>query len=140
MIVFNLRCGHDHRFEAWFRSSEAYEAQVAAGEVACPACGDTAVSKAPMAPRLATKRGGDAPDPAAEFAGKMRRALAELRDHVEKNADYVGERFPEEARRIHYGETEPRAIYGEASSDEATALKEEGVEVARIPWLPRSDS
>ena len=140
MIVFNLRCGHDHRFEAWFRSSEAYEGQVAAREVACPACGDTAVSKAPMAPRLATKRGGAAPDPAAEFAGRMRRALAELRDHVEKNADYVGERFPEEARRIHYGETEPRAIYGEASSDEATALKEEGVEVARIPWLPRSDS
>lgn len=139
MIVFDLKCGQDHRFQAWFRNGETYEAQAAAAEIACPTCGDTKVAKAPMAPKL-VKALGDSPDRAAQVAGEMRRLLGELRDHVEKTADYVGERFPEEARRIHYGETEARPIYGEASPDEAESLKEEGVEVARIPWLPRTDS
>jgi len=139
MIVFDLKCGQDHRFEAWFRNGETYEVQAAAGEIACPACGDTHVAKAPMAPKLVKAR-GEPSERVDEAAVRIRRVLGELRDHVEKTADYVGERFPEEARRIHYGETTSRPIYGEASTAEAEALKEEGVEVASIPWLPRSDS
>jgi len=161
MIVFNLRCGGDHVFEAWFKDSATYDRQSAAGEVVCPACGDTKIAKAPMAPRLGkgvgkgnSAGGGEADQtgspPAndaqteaggkAELAGKLREAIGELRAHVESSCDYVGPSFAEEARKIHYGETEKRNIYGEASSEEAKSLKDEGVEFGRIPWLPREDA
>ncbi|MEX1206164.1 MAG: DUF1178 family protein [Dongiaceae bacterium] len=144
MILFDLKCAMDHVFEGWFHDGDAYEAQAAAGEIACPVCGDRAVGKAPMAPRILghdprTKGGGDGHEARAEAATALR-ALRELRDKVEATSDYVGPRFPEEARRIHYGETEKRNIYGEASNDEARELHDEGVEFARIPWLPRHDS
>lgn len=134
MILFRLACANDHTFEAWFRDNAAFEAQAARGDIACPSCGDTAVSKAIMAPRLNRNGHGSALD-APELAQAVRRALGEIRSQVEKTCDYVGERFPEEARRIHYGETDPRPIYGEATADEAKALDEEGVAVSRIPWL-----
>lgn len=151
MIVFDLKCRQDHRFQGWFRNGDAYSAQVAAGEVACPSCGDTRVEKAPMAPRVLKSRGEPAPaaapeepapaDPrAAAVAAEVRRVLTDLRQRVEESCDYVGERFPEEARRIHYGEAGPRPIYGEATSEQADALRDEGIEVAAIPWLPRSDA
>lgn len=155
MIVFTLKCSQDHRFEAWFRDGAAFEAQAAAGEVACPVCGATEVSKAPMAPAVVRGAGREAapvphaegPAPAAEAESgvdegmrRLRGLLTELRRQVEANCEYVGPRFPEEARRIHYGETEARPVYGEASAEEAKALAEEGIEVARIPWLPRTDS
>jgi len=160
MIVFNLRCGGDHVFEAWFKDSATYDEQSAAGEVVCPACGDTKIAKAPMAPRLgkgvSRSNGGDESRGdgeaksvgvgrsevanSAELAGKLREAMSELRAHVEKNCDYVGPSFAEEARKIHYGETEKRNIYGEATNDEAKSLKDEGVEFGRIPWLPREDA
>jgi len=136
VIVFNLRCASAHVFEAWFRDGATYDRQAAAGEVVCPSCGATEVAKAPMAPRLQKAKGKD--DAAA--ARRMRAALGELRDHVEKNCDYVGPGFAEEARKIHYGEIDKRNIYGEASSDEAEALKDEGVEFGRVPWLPRGES
>lgn len=139
MILFELKCTADHRFEAWFRDGAAYEAQIGAQAVSCPLCGDTGVSKAPMAPSIARPRA------AAEAAERQRLAeamkqLAEVRRAVEENCDYVGERFAEEARRIHYGETDPRGIYGETTAAEAEALQEEGVTFARIPWLQRGDS
>ncbi|HEY0832819.1 MAG TPA: DUF1178 family protein [Azospirillum sp.] len=140
MILFELKCTADHRFEAWFRDGAAYQAQAAAGTIACPVCGDTGVTKAPMAPRIAkTRQGGEEKKP-REVQGEVLRQLAELRRSVEENCDYVGERFAEEARRIHYGETDARGIYGEATPRDAEELREEGVTIHRIPWLPRTDS
>ena len=137
MIVFNLKCGEGHVFQAWFRDGAAYDAQAAAGEVACPACGDVQVAKAPMAPRIARSRGERR---RGELMTELRRELGELRRHIEKTCDDVGNRFAEESRRMHYGEIERRDIYGEATEAEAEALSEEGVAFARIPWLPRSDA
>ena len=152
MILFELKCTSDHRFEVWFRDGAAYEAQAAAGDIACPQCGDTRVGKAPMAPRIAKGRKEEpaaakavapasAPDEKAlALQAEVLRQLGEVRRTVEENCDYVGDRFAEEARRIHYGETDPRGIYGEASPGEVAELKEEGVAIHRIPWLPRTNS
>ncbi|ABQ39444.1 MULTISPECIES: DUF1178 family protein [Bradyrhizobium] len=156
MIRYALRCERDHTFESWFQSSSAYESQVKRKLVECPTCGSTKVEKAIMAPRIVSKKGRDAapvpaapvPAPAPEVIPpgptsllmaqerELRAKLKELRDHIVKNADDVGERFPTEARKMHYGETEHRPIYGEASIEEARELIEEGIEVAPIPVLP----
>ncbi|MGJ4949446.1 DUF1178 family protein [Bradyrhizobium sp. HKCCYLS20291] len=158
MIRYALRCERDHTFESWFASSSAYDAQVKRKLVECPSCGSTKVEKAIMAPRIVSKKGRDAapvptaaapaPAPAQEVIPpgptsllmaqerELRAKLKELRDHIVKTADDVGERFPTEARKMHYGETEHRPIYGEASLDEARELIEEGIEVAPIPVLP----
>ena len=137
MIVYNLRCAKEHAFEAWFRDSATYDEQAAAGEVVCPVCGSTKVTKAPMAPNISASRDKSCDvAKAAEVMGKLR----ELRAEVEANSDHVGDKFPEEARKIHYGETEKRNIHGDASPDEAKALKEEGVDFSVIPWVPRGDS
>jgi len=137
MIKFELKCAADHAFEGWFRDGASYEAQAAAREIACPACGSTDVSKALMAPAITKNR--PSPDAAAAAKAAMLKKLRELRAEVERNAEYVGDRFAEEARRIHYGEIGHKAIYGEASDDEASALAEEGVEFARIPWVPQTN-
>jgi hypothetical protein len=137
MIVFALRCADEHEFEAWFRDGASFDAQSAASEIACPVCGDRKVTKAPMAPRLARSRDTEDTQAAARM---MRKALVELRQHVETNCDYVGDQFAEEARRIHYGESERRGIYGEASKDDAESLAEEGIEVSRIPWPATTDA
>lgn len=139
MIKYELKCRKDHVFEAWFYDSATYDKQAEAGKVVCPICNSRKVSKAPMAPRIGRSKGEKAAAEAREMA-VMRKALVELRDHVEKNADYVGDQFAEEARKIHYGETDKRNIYGEATKEEARELAEEGVDVAMIPWLPRSDA
>jgi hypothetical protein len=131
MILFTLRCSSDHEFEGWFRDGEAFEAQQGADEIACPHCGDTKIEKALMAPAIARSRPAGLPMSPAQ----MRTALLELRRQVETNCDYVGERFAEEARRIHYGEADPHGIYGEASLEEARELSDEGIEVGRIPWI-----
>lgn len=133
MILFELRCDNDHRFEAWFRDGAAYDGQAAAGEIACPHCGVRGVAKAPMAPRLAKGRG--AALDAAEAVREARKLLGALRRSVEASCENVGERFPEEARKIHYGETASRPIYGDATAKEARELEEEGVAVRRIPWI-----
>jgi hypothetical protein len=152
MIRYSLRCERGHGFESWFQSSSTYDSQVKRKLVTCPACGSAKVEKAIMAPQIASKRGRDsaAPAPAASTdvtapastplmmaqERELRAKLKELRDHIVKNADNVGERFPNEARKMHYGDIEHRPIYGEASPDEARALIEEGVEVSPLPVLP----
>jgi hypothetical protein len=151
MIRYNLRCDNGHAFESWFQSSSAYDSQVKRKLVTCAICGSAKVEKAIMAPQLAgTKmKSADAPATADDAASaspstslmmaperELRAKLKELRDHIVKNADNVGERFPEEARKMHYGDIEHRAIYGEASAEEAKSLIEEGVEVAPLPVLP----
>ena len=147
MIVYKLACKNDHSFEAWFRDSETSEEQLEAAQVLCPVCGSAKVAKALMAPSVvkAKRRAAQPPrhltnDPESASRAEFVKALTELRQHVEANCDYVGEGFPEEARRIHYGEIERREIYGEASADEARKLNDEGIEVYGIPWLPRHDS
>jgi hypothetical protein len=136
MILFALRCAHGHEFEGWFRDSSGFEAQQEAGGIACPHCGDTTVEKAVMAPRLGRSRQTKMPAlPPAE----MRKALIELRRQIERNCDYVGGRFAEEARRIHYGEADPRGIYGEASNEESRELADEGISFGQIPWIPYPD-
>jgi hypothetical protein len=146
MILYELRCGAGHGFEAWFRNSDTYDQQHADRQVSCPICGDPGVSKAPMAPRIG--RGNtmqpveSTRTPQAIAPDQMRMAMskiAELNKHIAETCDYVGETFPEEARKIHYGEAEHREIYGEASPKEAAELREEGIAVAPIPWLRRSD-
>jgi hypothetical protein len=127
VIVYNLRCNEDHEFEAWFRSSADYDEQSAVGKLLCPVCNSTHIKKAIMAPSVAgTKKAGDE-------LKKMRQFMTGMRKYVEANADYVGPRFPEEARKIHYGEVEERHIYGEATLGEAKELIEEGVEIAPLP-------
>jgi hypothetical protein len=152
MIVYELKCSSGHVFEGWFRDAATFDRQAAANKVPCAVCGDSRVDKAPMAPRLAKRRGDPAPEPRSpgnsapdgaqpnEAAADAMRLLAELRRKVESECDYVGERFSEEARRIHYGETEQRGIYGEASDEQAKELGEEGIEVKKIPWLPRRNA
>lgn len=136
MILFDLRCADGHAFEAWFKDGATFDQQAAANEIACPICGGREVAKALMAPAVSPSR--TKLDP--ERAAKTIRALREMQDHVEKNFDHVGPRFAEEARKIHYGEVEKRNIYGDATADESRSLKDEGIEVGRIPWLPRHDS
>ena len=136
MIRFALRCSAGHEFEAWFRDGDGYEVQQQAGEISCPDCGETTVEKAVMAPSIGRSRDKL---PALSPA-QMRAALVELRRQVERHCDYVGEQFPEEARRIHYGETDPHPIYGEASSQDAKELSEEGIKVGRIPWISPPDA
>ena len=148
MIVFDLKCAKDHVFEAWFRDSATFQDQAKAGKVPCPICGSTKVEKALMAPSLAGARKKDEPKPVmsakaakeSQKATEVRQALTQLRQTVEENFDYVGQEFAEEARKIHYGETETRNIYGETSQEEAKSLDDEGIEVSRIPWLPRENS
>ncbi len=136
MILFDLRCDGGHVFEAWFRDGETYDAQAKASEIACPVCGDTAVAKALMAPNLA--RGGEGLAP--EQAAQVMRYLSAVRNHVEKTHDHVGDKFPEEARKIHYGEAKKRNIYGNATRDDARALDEEGIEFGVLPMPVRRKS
>ncbi|MBV8888067.1 MAG: DUF1178 family protein [Alphaproteobacteria bacterium] len=137
MILFALRCGAGHEFEGWFRDGAGFDAQQEAGEIACPECGDATIEKALMAPSIGRSRESKG---RPQMPAQMRAALTELRKQVEANCDYVGERFAEEARRIHYGETDPRGIYGEASRDESRALADEGVQFAWVPWVPSGDA
>ena len=130
MIVYNLRCDKNHEFEAWFASSSAYDEQAATGKVVCPMCASHKVEKAPMAPALS---GAKKSSLNADEVKKMRQFMTGMRKYVKDNAEYVGKSFPDEARKIHYGETEERQIYGEASLDEAKELIEEGVDVMPLP-------
>ena len=163
MIRYALNCDQGHTFESWFANSAAYDKQAKRGLVACPICGSAKVEKAIMAPNLAAKVGDSGtadPRPPAPPAPplqpaptppippktpvammstaerELRHKLKELRDHITKNAHYVGPRFPEEARKIHYGDAEHRSIYGEASPEEAKQLHEEGIEFHPLPMLP----
>jgi hypothetical protein len=138
MKVLNLRCAHDHRFEGWFASDDDFLAQSERGLMACPLCEDKTITRLPSAPRLnvTTQRGESSPaspvDSEIAAARAQGRWLRAVRDVLEKTED-VGDRFPEEARRIHYGEAEDRGIRGRASREDADALREEGIEVITVP-------
>lgn len=143
MIRYALTCDEDHSFEGWFRDSAAFDRQKDAGEVACPVCGSVAVEKALMAPAVAVRRTeATVPLAAAHPAtrdpklAEMVEVMRRLKQHIAETSEYVGERFPEEARRMHYEEAEARAIHGEASLEEARALLEEGISVLPLPTLP----
>ncbi|MBX9748678.1 MAG: DUF1178 family protein [Roseococcus sp.] len=166
MIRFSLRCDNGHEFDSWFKDGAAHERMAAAGLVDCPVCGDTRVTKALMAPAIRKTRGvkGRAEAPAAAappaespaakppapeseaprlaagpMPAQMVALLQRMRSEVEKSCEYLGKDFAKEARRIHEGEAEPRGIYGEATDAETEALREDGIEVARLPWVPRAD-
>jgi hypothetical protein len=133
VIVYSLSCAAGHEFEGWFSSCAAYDEQSAGGKLVCPVCDSRKVSKAPMAPALSNAVGKQKSEPAAHELRKMRQFMTGLRKHVMETAENVGSNFPEEARKIHYGEIEERPIYGEATVKDAIELVEEGVNVAPLP-------
>jgi hypothetical protein len=162
MIRYALVCAKGHSFESWFQNSAAYDKQAKRGLVSCPICGDLKVEKAIMSPKISSvrrRRAEPAPaetqlapspaqaeDPKPEAKApvalmspqerEFRQKLKELREHLTKNADYVGQKFPDVARKMHYGEMDHRSIYGEASPQQAKELHEEGIEFHPLPVLP----
>lgn len=162
MILYRLRCSKGHEFDSWFKDSKTYERQEKKSLVGCAVCGDSKVKRAIMAPRIGKKGKGKAveveapvpapapaPAPTAEqqqmaalarkVPKELREALLKVRAEVEKNCEHVGDRFAEEARKIHYGESDKRGIYGETTDEEAEALADEGIEFGRLPWIPRGN-
>jgi hypothetical protein len=145
MIHYSLQCDQAHEFDGWFASAVAFDAQAARGLVECPTCGSVEVCRGLMAPSLPKKGNAVvAPQTSVAVAGDrmpahMRVALQRLRSEVEQNCDYVGDGFADAARRIHAGDEPARGIYGETTQDQAEALAEDGIAVARIPWVPRAD-
>lgn len=141
MIKYSLICHDRHEFEAWFQSSAAYDKQSAKAQVACPHCGSVKVDKAIMAPAIAKRMSREEPatvSPGAKPlpASEQYRHLRQLRDDIHSKAEYVGGRFAEEARKIHFNESEPRGVYGEASAEEVKELAEDGVPFFPVPRLP----
>jgi hypothetical protein len=160
MIHYNVRCGHAHEFDGWYRDSAAFDRLARRGLVECPVCGDTKVERALMAPAVATREAppmptaappqlpqattAPQPEPPMAMTGgpipdQMRAMLQRMRAEVEKSCDYVGPSFAEEARKIHRGEAEQRSIYGETTPEQAETLSDEGIAFSRIPWVPRAD-
>lgn len=159
MIHYQLRCDEDHEFDGWFKDSAAFDRQAKRGLVECPHCGDTKVTRALMAPAV-PKKSNQLPVPVApqreavvreaalrsgrqkggaRLPAEVKAMLQRLRAEVEKNCDYVGQDFADEARKIHRGTSEKRGIYGETTPAEAESLAEEGIEVSSIPWVPPAD-
>jgi hypothetical protein len=156
MILYRLRCKKGHEFEAWFASSAAFDKQAKRGQLSCPSCGTASVAKALMAPSIAKRRRPKATAKRSEEKGgetaakpEMQRlaahselaaAMRKLRAEIEAKSEYVGPRFSEEARKIHYEEVPPRGIHGEATAEEAKALREEGIEFYPLPILPEDQN
>ena len=161
MILYNLKCPQNHKFEAWFKDSATYEKQAKRKDIECPVCADTKIEKAIMAPRLSTttrKKGLEyettenngpslnKPNPnidkrkASQMAREILETANKIQKHVEENCENVGEKFAEEARAIHYGEAEERGIYGEATQSEVRDLVEEEIPISRIPWKKNKPS
>ena len=143
MIHYDLICDQGHAFDGWFRNSATYDEQAAGGFVSCSVCGSAKVEKQLMAPGIPTKSNRKDAAPKTMISGPVDPRLTvlmemvrEMRKHVEENAEYVGDRFAEEARKMHYEEAEHRGIYGQASPDEAKSLIEEGIAVHPLPRLP----
>jgi hypothetical protein len=139
VIVYRLTCSSGHEFEGWFSDSKSFDAQAAKGALECPICSDKKVNKAIMAPALRNSAGNAPGQPISKPAPdsqKLRQFVAGYRKFIEENAEYVGPQFPEEARKIHYGEAEERHIYGESSLKEARELIDEGIEIAPVPPDP----
>ncbi|GAB2179509.1 DUF1178 family protein [Dongia sp. agr-C8] len=163
MILYQLNCDRQHSFEAWFKDGATADRQLKRRTVECPSCGSMKVAKALMAPRVGrgvgrksnsraiaaveapTAPSAPAPMPvaapkAAVIPAELRQALLEVRNQIESNCDYVGDKFAEEARKIHEGEAQARGIYGEATDAEHEELLEDGIAVARVPWVNRGDA
>jgi hypothetical protein len=143
LIRYKLACPDHHEFEVWFSSSDAFEEQQTRGFLVCPVCGSTSVDRSLMAPAVSTSRSRDSvrlaanvPEGGETEKQELVAAFRKLRKHLTENAEHVGNRFAEEARRIHYRETEKRAIYGEATREDAKGLAEEGIEFHPLPSLP----
>ncbi len=160
MIHYQLICGQQHSFDGWFKDSTAFDRQAGAGLIACPECGSASVNRALMSPSIARRRvvvdqagqtaaapdATPAPPPVAPpptmgsvLPDRVRSMLQRLRSEVERQCEDVGDRFADEARAIHRGDSEERGIYGQSTPEQAEALADEGIEVARIPWVPRAD-
>jgi hypothetical protein len=157
MIHYQLRCNQAHGFDGWFKDSASFEKQARRGLIECPECGGTDVERALMAPALGKRDVAPVPveappapaesppaaPPAKVAAGRVPAqvlaALQRMRAEVEKNCDYVGSDFADQARAMHRGEIEPKGIYGETTEEQAESLADEGVAVAKIPWVPRAD-
>jgi len=157
MIHYELSCKGGHAFDGWFKDSASFDRQARAGMLECPICGASDVSRAMMAPAVKKRRArrpAEVPAPQlpavqapavpvavdeARMPDQVRAALQRLRSEVERNCEYVGPSFAEEARRMHRGESERRGIYGETTPEQAETLADEGIDVARIPWVPRAD-
>jgi len=139
MIRYQLKCDEGHGFEAWFKGSTAFDKQAKKSLVECPVCGTTDIAKDIMAPAI-PKKGSVSQaheERAEQVAREILDAATKVRDHVEEHCDYVGDQFADEARKIHYGETEERGIYGEATPDDAKELDDEGIQVMALPNIPR---
>ena len=156
MIHYQLQCSRSHAFDGWFKDSTSFEKQAKRGLIECPECGGTDVQRALMAPALGRRdiapMAVAAPEPPAEapaaappkvaggrLPAQMLAALQRMRAEVEKHCDYVGPAFADKARAMHRGDAEPRSIYGETTEEQAESLAEEGITVAKIPWVPRAD-
>ncbi len=161
MICYQLRCSDGHQFEGWFRSGQEFDRQAAGGLVECPACGGREVERALMAPAVvgSAKRRrpaatnvssepvaegevippGRTPSVAGELPAALRALLGRMREEIERKCENVGNEFADTALRMHRGEEEKRGIYGETTETEREILAEEGVEVARIPWIKRAE-
>ena len=154
MISFDLICSNGHTFEGWFSSSKDYEKQLKLKSIECPFCSDNVIQKALMAPNVSTtnnnsktpnkvieeKRSDQSSTGNLHNSPEVISAFKKLRKVVEDNCDYVGNKFAEEARKISYGESKPRGIYGETSAEEAKELNEEGIEFGILPWSNRDDA
>ena len=144
---FALICDRDHNFDSWFQSNDAFDKLIARGLVECPTCGSTKVSKALMAPKVRSSRKAAVPDPIEHAAApsapmaapdpETAEAIQKLKKHVEKNSDYVGDSFANEARAMHEGDKPQRAIHGQANAEEARKLIEDGVPALPLPFIPR---
>jgi hypothetical protein len=156
MIHYQLRCSQAHAFDGWFKDSASFEKQAKRGLIECPECGGTDVERALMAPALAKRESVPVPAemvsapvaaPAAaptkvaagRLPAQLMAALQRMRAEVEKNCDYVGPDFADQARAMQRGEIEPKGIYGETTDEQAESLEAEGINVAKIPWVPRAD-
>ncbi len=152
MIKYALQCEQNHQFEGWFRNSQDFQDQVEGGDLQCPLCGSASVSKALMAPSVSGTRSQDtegvsadsdqevALQPNSDQRQQVTDMLRDLRKHVVDNSDYVGDKFAEEARKIHFKESEPRGIYGEATTEEVKSLVEDGVDCLPLPALPEDQN
>ena len=137
MIRYDLVCENEHFFESWFKDSKSYQKQLEANEIACPKCNNSNISKSLMAPGIPKKTNTKNGNVIANSSSRsINDAIRKIRDEIKKNSEYVGDQFPEEARKIHYNEAEMRSIYGKASKTEITERVDEGIDIIQIPEIP----
>ena len=145
MILYELKCNNEHSFEAWFKDGATFDRQAKSGKIECPQCADISITKAPMAPSLTKSRRDkeclkDSRDQSQLMTKEVLKAVKKVQKHIQENCDYVGDKFAEEAKAIHYGEAEERGIYGEATSKETSDLIDQEIPFYKIPWRHKNNS